>query len=74
MHSRICDSNSAAYEATMLRLTERLQQVHDDHCRIRETIGSLPSRTELREVEDRIVEQLSILTNRLDRALERREA
>ena len=73
-HSRVCDSTSKANEAAMLRLAERLEQVHEDHFRTRETIGSLPSRNELREVEDRIVEQLSILTGRLDRALERRDS
>ena len=73
-HSRICRSSATANEAAILRLTERLQQVHDDQFRIRETIGSLPTRSELRDVEDRIVEQLSMLASRLDRTLERRDS
>jgi hypothetical protein len=71
-HSRVCDIATAANEAAILRLVERLQQIHDEHFRLRETIGALPSRGELRDVELRIVEQVSTLAARLDRALERR--
>jgi hypothetical protein len=71
-HNRVCDVAAATSEAAMLRLAERLQQIHDDHFRLREAVGALPSRSELRDVEDRIVEQVSTLATRLDRALERR--
>jgi hypothetical protein len=71
--SQLWNSNAAATEASLLRLADRLQQVHDDHSRIRETVGSLPTRSELRDVEDRIMEQLSGLVARVDRTLERRD-
>lgn len=70
---QIWDAGSSAVEATLLRLAERLQQVHDEHSRIRETVGTLPTRSELRDVEDRIIEQLSGLTARVDRTWERRD-
>jgi hypothetical protein len=67
--TRFWDAN----EAATLRLSERLAQVHDDHFRMREAIGALPTRGDLRDLEDRVVEQLSALSGRLDRSLERRE-
>ena len=72
--SRFWDANASASEAALLRLAERLAQVHDDHFRIREAMGALPTRTDLRELEDRVIEQLAALAGRIDRSLEKREA
>ena len=71
--SRCWDAKASASEAAMLRLTERLQQVHDDQFRIREAMGALPTRTDLRDLEDRVIEQLGVLGGRIDRSLEKRE-
>ena len=71
--SRFWEANMSASEAAMLRLAERLAQVHDDHFRIRETMGTLPTRSDLRDLEDRVIEQLAALAVRLDRSFETRE-
>ena len=57
----------------MLRLAERQAQVHDDNSRIREAVGALPTRSDLRDLEDRLIELLSALSGRVDRSLEKRE-
>ena len=61
---RVGKASSEAAESAIVRLTEKLERVHDDHYRIRETIGALPTRSELRDAEDRITEQLSTLASR----------
>jgi hypothetical protein len=71
--TRVWEANSSATEAAMLRLAERLAQAHDDHFRIRETMGTLPTRSDLRDLEDRVIEQLAALAARLDRSFEKRE-
>jgi hypothetical protein len=71
--SRYWETNASASEAAMLRLAERLAQVHDDHSRIREAVGALPTRNDLRDLEGRVIEQLSALSGRLDRSLDKRE-
>ena len=55
-----------------VRLWETLAQMNDDHYRLRETIGGLPNRGELRDVEERIGERIEALAARFDRALEKR--
>jgi hypothetical protein len=54
----------------MLRLTERLTQIHDEYFLLRETLSGLPTRSDLRDLEDRVVEQLTALAARLDRAFD----
>jgi len=66
----VWDSKVAASEAAMIRMAERLAQIHDDHFRLRENMSGLPTRSDLRDLEDRVVEQLASLASRLDRALE----
>lgn len=66
------DGERQATQATLVRLAEALAQAHDDHFRLRETIGALPTRADLRDVEDRIGERFETLAARFDRALERR--
>lgn len=59
-----------ASDATMLRLAERFAQLHEDHFRLREAMGAMPTRTDLRELEDRLVVRLTTLTERIDRAID----
>ena len=64
------EATRAAGDAAMLRLAERFAQMHDDHFRLRETIGGLPNRSDLRDLEDRLAERLTSLAARLDRAID----
>ena len=64
------DATRSAGEAAMLRLAERFSQMHDDHFRLRETIGALPTRSDLRDVGDQLAERLTSLAERLDRAID----
>ena len=59
-------------DSSATRLAERLEQVLADHYRLRETIGSLPTRDDLRDMEDHINERIESVVARLDRALEMR--
>ena len=54
----------------MLRLGERLTQMHDDYFRLRERIGALPTRSELRDIGDHLAERLTSLADRLDWAID----
>ena len=58
-----------ANEALALRVTERLAQLHDEHCRLREVTAALPTRADLHEMEERIAERIEALAARLDRAI-----
>jgi hypothetical protein len=58
------------YDATMLRLAERFAQLHDDHFRLREAMGAMPTRSDLRELEDRLAVRLTALSDRIDRAID----
>jgi hypothetical protein len=72
-HQRVdFDGERLANQAALIRLSETLAQAHDDHYRLRETIGALPTRADLRDVEDRIGERIAALAARFDRALEKR--
>jgi hypothetical protein len=64
------DASRSASEAAMFRLGERLTQMHDDYFRLRETIGALPTRSELRDIGDHLAERLASLADRLDRAID----
>ena len=69
--NHICDSNAVTTDNAFVGITGRLEQIRDDYFRIRETINGLSTRSELRDVEDRIIDQLSALSGRIDRTLER---
>ena len=64
------DASRSASEAALFRLGERLTQMHDDYFRLRETIGALPTRSELRDIGDHLAERLASLADRLDRAID----
>jgi hypothetical protein len=61
------DAARSASEAAMLRLSERLALMHDEHFRLRETMGLLPSRADMRELEGRLAERFDALAGRIDR-------
>lgn len=61
------EHSRAATDAALLRLAERFAQLNDDHFRLRESLNALPTRGDLRDLEDRLVEQLATLVARLDR-------
>ena len=50
-HQRDLDVSQSANESALLRLAERLALLHDDHYRLRETIGGLPSRADIHDLE-----------------------
>jgi hypothetical protein len=59
-------------DAAFAKLSARIEQLLDDHYRLRETIGTLPSRGDLRDLQDHIGERIETLAARFDRALEAR--
>jgi hypothetical protein len=64
------DAAGKTDDAQAERLTERLDHVLADHHRLRATIAALPTRYDLRDVEDHINERIDSIVARLDRALE----
>jgi hypothetical protein len=71
-HRRDLEAAQASNEAAMLRLAERLATMHDDYYRLRESLGSLPSRADLHDLEVRLNDRLDSLASRFDRALDPR--
>jgi hypothetical protein len=63
-----------ANDGAALRLSDRLAQLHDDHCRLRETAAALPTRVDLRDMEERLNERIEALATRIDGLVERGEA
>lgn len=66
------DATQSNNESAMLRLAERLALLHDDHYRLRETIGSLPNRADIHDLELRLGERLDSLASRFDRVFDPR--
>jgi hypothetical protein len=71
-HRRDLDASQSANESALLRLAERLALLHDDHYRLRETIGALPSRADIRDLELGLGERMETLAARFDRAFDAR--
>jgi hypothetical protein len=69
-HQRDLDASQSANESALLRLAERLALLHDDHYRLRETIGSLPSRADIHDLEHRLGERMDSLAVRFDHAFD----
>jgi hypothetical protein len=63
-HQRDLDVSQSANESALLRLAERLALLHDDHYRLRETIGGLPSRADIHDLELRLGERMDSLAAR----------
>jgi len=66
------DADKQSSQGAFVRLSETLAQMHEDHYRLRETIGGLPDKGDLRDLEERIGERIEALAARFDRALEKR--
>jgi hypothetical protein len=64
------DADRQANDATALRLAERLDLLLDDHHRLRESVAVLPTRADLRSLDERLGERFDALAARLDRLLE----
>jgi hypothetical protein len=71
-HQHDLDVSQSANESALLRLAERLALLHDDHYRLRETIGTLPSRADIHDLELRLGERMEALVIRFDRAFDPR--
>ena len=69
-HDEEIEAMRNANDATMLRLAERFGQLHEDHFRLREAMGAVPTRADLRDLEDRLTLRLSALSDRIDRAMD----
>ena len=59
-----------ASDAAALRLAERLELLLDEHHRLRESVVVLPTRDDLRSLDEHIGERLDSLAARLDRLLD----
>ena len=59
-----------ASDAAALRLTERLELLLDEHHRLRESVVILPTRDDLRSLDEHIAKRLDALAARLDRMLD----
>jgi hypothetical protein len=64
------DAIRLANDAIALRFDERFAQLQDEHYRLREILGVLPTRGDLRDLEDRLAERLNSVVARLDRAID----
>jgi hypothetical protein len=73
-HQHDLDVSQSANESALLRLAERLALLHDDHFRLRETIGALPSRSDIHDLELRLGERMDSLVVRFDRAFDSRRS
>ncbi len=69
-HQHDLDVSQSANEFALLRLAERLALLHDDHYRLRETMGGLPSRADIHDLELRLGERMDLLAVRFDRAFD----
>ena len=72
-HARQHDEIEAMRDATdsaMLRFAERFGQLHEDHFRLREAMGAMPTRVDLRDLEERLAQRLSALSDRIDRVID----
>ena len=52
-------------DATLLRLSDRMTQLHDEHCRLREVAAGLPTRADLRDMEQRLGERIEDVAARV---------
>ncbi len=73
-HQHDLDMAQSANESALFRLAERLALLHDDHYRLRETIGALPNRADIHDLELRLGERMDSLAERFDRALDPRHS
>ncbi len=67
---RDLDLARQASEASALHLAERLELLFAEHHRLRESVVVLPTRDDLRSLDEHIAERLDALAARLDRLLD----
>ena len=67
---RDLDLAREASDAAALRLAERLELLFAEHHRLRESVVALPTRADLRSLDEHIAERLDVLAARLDRLLD----
>jgi hypothetical protein len=73
-HRHDLDVAQSGNESALLRLAERLALLHDDHYRLRETMGALPNRADIHDLEIRLGERMDSLAARFDRAFDPRSS
>ena len=66
---RDLDLAHQASDAAALRLAERLELLLEEHHRLRESVVVLPTRDDLRNLDEHVAERLDALAARLDRML-----
>ena len=71
-HRHDLEIAQSANETALFRLAERMALLHDDHYRLRETIGALPTRGDIHDLEIRLGERMDALAGRFDRAVDPR--
>jgi hypothetical protein len=64
------DQTRQSTENVVHRLAERFDQLHEDHHRLCATIGALPTRADMRSLDEHIGERLDKLAARLDRMID----
>jgi|ERR1700722_6125611 hypothetical protein len=62
-------SAKQANDAAALRLADRVAKLQDDQSRLREAVASLPTRADLRDMEERVGARVEALAGRFDRAI-----
>ena len=71
-HRNDLDTAQSGNESALFRLAERLALLHADHYHLRETIGALPNRADIHDLELRLGERMDALAARFDRAFDPR--
>ncbi|THD42336.1 MAG: DUF2163 domain-containing protein [Bradyrhizobium sp.] len=64
------DQTRQSSDTAVARLAERYESVNADHYRLLGIVGSLPTRADVRSLEERIAERLDALGARLDRLMD----
>ena len=63
-------ASEAAAQRVFFHHKHLFPQLHEESSRLRESVGALPTRDDLRSLDARIAERLEALAARLDRALD----
>ena len=64
------DQTRQSTENVVHRLAERFDQLHEDHHRLCATMAALPTRADMRSLDEHIGERLDALATRLDRMID----
>ena len=66
------DRDKRESDLALDRLSARFAQIHTEHCQLQIALSALPTRGDLRDLDERIGERIDALAARIDRALEMR--